>query len=229
MRRLGVLPSLVLFCSSGPLRAQKLSVQPSEITAGQSATLFWQTADMPGFLLGFGKVVKGNGSAEVNPGSSTDFILVTQNPIGFNYQTIHLSVRGARGDDGYPSIKEFDDPVQGFHPGKNYTHYLETVWTALQKQGYSVRGDYAPSRPYITASTNFELRPDLVTKQDQIRARRLAIAVDIYEPQGNKIKVDVHPKLEFQYFGEDDWRPEKGSKLAREEAQKVFASLGTAP
>jgi hypothetical protein len=227
-REKSVLFAIVFCCSSLPVVAQTLQVQPNEISAGESATLSWDTAGVEAFILGYGKKVSGKGSTKVKPAFSTDFTMVSETAHGIEYSTKHLSVTGAKGDDDYPSLKEFDDPIQGKRTAVDYIDFQSTVRVTLQDRGYTVKGDYVPKRPYITAYTNFVLRGDLISKEERIRARRLAIAIEIYEPKNGEINFGVRPRLEFQYRGEDEWRPDKqNSALAKAEATRVVQSLGS--
>lgn len=220
---------LILLCFiSLPVLAQTLQVQPREIRAGESVTLTWDTEGAQAFIVGYGKKVTGKGSATVRPAFGTDFTMVSETANGLQYRTEHLSVSGAKGDDGYPPLSEFDVALQGSRLGIKYVNFQTAVWATLQDQGYTVKGDYVPGRRYITAYTNFVLRSDLISKEEKIRARRLAIAVEINEPERGAIAFGVRPKLEFQYRGEDEWRPDKEhSSLAQAEARKVLQLLGS--
>lgn len=217
---------LIFLCLSRlATQAQTLQVQPKQMRAGESATLTWDTAGADAFLVGYGKKITGKGSDTVKPTFSTDFTLVSQTSHGLKFATAHVSVKGAKGDDGYPSLKEFEDPIHGRYVGIDYPDFLDIVWATLQRLGYSVRGEFAPKRPYKTAYTDFIPRPDLVSTE-KIRARRLAIAVDVYEPKDGEIDFGVRAKLEFQYRGEDEWRPDKENiQLAKDQAYKVVHSL----
>jgi hypothetical protein len=204
--------------------AQTLTLQPTEIQAGQKAKLRWDVGKAVVFILGYGKLVSGHGEVDVEALSSTDFVMVAQTPQGVQYTSRRLIVNGAKGDDDYPSLKDFDDPVSESVGGTSYPNFQNTVWSCLEDHGYSVRGDFSPKRSYVTIYTDFVLRRDLLGAE-KIRARRLAIAVDIYEPKGGRTNFGVRPKLEFQYRGENEWRPDKESKaLAKDEARK-FAEL----
>lgn len=205
---------------------QTLQIQPKEIRAGESATLAWNTR-VPAFVIGYGKV-EGKASARIAPTSSTDFIMVSETATGIQYSTQRLLVSGAKGDDGYPSLSGFDIELQGKRSGVTYINFQDAVWTALQNKGYGVKGDYVPRRPFVIFFTDFALRPDLVSKDEKIRARRLAFAVDIYQPEkAGTITFGVRPRLEFQYRGESEWRPDRETLLAKSEAQKVLQLLAS--
>jgi hypothetical protein len=228
MRNATVLPLLML-----PLAAigQKLEVQPSEIEAGKTATLMWDVGEAPSFLVGYGKVT-GKGSAVVKPDSSTDFILITESDTPgarYVYTTQRIVVAGARGtgDDAFPLLTEFEDPIRGRRTDIDYFSFQSNAWDMLQSKGYKLRGEFAPARPYVTIYTNFILRLDLVSRNERVRSRRLALAVEVYEPEkkGDPVAFAVRPRLEFQYIGGTEWRWDKESPTATAEAMKVVHSL----
>jgi hypothetical protein len=220
----------VLFVLLLPLGlvGQTIEVQPEEIRAGESATLSWDTAGAKAFILGYGPV-SGKGSASVMPSASTDFTMVSETGSGIRFEAKRLLVSGAKGDDGTPALSSFGVAERGERRGIDYIDFQVAVWKLLQGKGYAVKGDYAPKRPFVTVYTDFALRPDLVDKAERIRARRLALAIDIDEPKAGAISFGVRPDLEFQYRGEDDWRPEKEGSAAKAEAMKVLQLLQSAP
>jgi hypothetical protein len=205
--------------------AQTLQIKPKEIRAGEKATLTWNTAGTSAFVMGYGKVA-GKGSATVAPASSTNFTMVAETRAGIQYNTERLLVNGAKGDDGFPSVDDFGVTIQGNRTGIGYINFQSAVWTMLQNKGYGVRGDYVPRRPYVTIYTDFALRNDLVSRYERIRARRLALAVDVYEPaKRGVITFGIRSRLEFQYRGENEWRLDKESSMAKAEATKAMALL----
>ncbi|HET9377192.1 MAG TPA: hypothetical protein VFO40_19610 [Chthoniobacterales bacterium] len=216
---------VILFAVLGlAATAQTLQLHPKEIRAGSSATLTWDTAGHPAYIVGYGKV-SGKGSARVAPTSSTDYIMVVEVNKGVKYSLQHLFVSGAKGNDGFPSLNEFDVALQDRRSNYGYLEFQNFVWSTLQNKGYAVKGDYVPGRPFITFYTDFVLRPDLVSKLEKLRARRMAIAVDVYEPKEGIIIFGVRPKLEFQYRGESEWRADKANPLASAEAMKLLLLL----
>ena len=220
---------LVLFFFPGSVAfAQTLQIQPNEIRAGQTAILIWDTAGAAAFVAGYGKKVVGKGSVPVSPDFTTDFTMVTETGNGIHYSTVRLLVNGAKGDEGYPSLGEFDAPLQDHRDGITYIDFQSAIWGLLQEQGYTVKGDYVPKRPSISFYTNFILRPDLISKNEKIRAKRLAMAVDIFEPKDGTISFAVRPRLEFQYRGETEWRSDKNSPVAQSEAKKIMQLLRSA-
>jgi hypothetical protein len=210
------------------LAGQTMQLQPGEIRAGESATLSWDTGGAKAFILGYGRVA-GKGSARVSPSDSTDFTMVTDAESGIRYAGARLLVSGAKGDDGTPALSNFGVAERGERRGTDYIDFQVAVWKLLQSKGYAVKGDYAPKRPFVTVYTDFALRPDLVEKAERIRARRLALAIDIDEPKEGAIGFGVRPDLEFPYRGEDEWRPEKEGTAAKAEAMKVLQVLQSAP
>lgn len=206
--------------------SQILRIEPKEIRAGQSVTLSWEKAGASAFVIGYGRKVAGSGSAVLSPTVSTDFTMVTETEAGIQYSTARLPVSGAKGDDGYPSLSGFDVAIQGTCAGIGYIDFQSAAWNILQGKGYGVRGDYVPKRPFVAFYTNFALRPDLVAKSERIRARRLALAVEIYEPvKAGAIAFGVRPSLEFQYRGENDWRSDRESSSSRAEAMNLVHLL----
>jgi hypothetical protein len=204
---------------------QALQIEPSEVRPGESATLTWDTSGAPAFVIGYGKV-NGQGSAIVMPSSTTDFIMATESARGIRYNTRRLVVSGAKGDEKYPSLNDFDVGIHENRRGISYIDFQSAVWGELQKRGYGPKGDYVPKRPLVTIYTDFILRQDLVLKEEKVRARRLALAVEINEPNSNgAIAFDVRPRLEFRYLGEAVWRPDKDSAIAKSEAMKMLQFL----
>jgi len=221
--RVALVLFLTLFASGGKLSF--LEIEPHEIQTGGHATLSWDTAGVPSFIIGYGKVV-GKGSAIVSPGNTTDFTMVTETRKGVQYKIARLLVSGSKGDDGYPSISDFDVAIRGKRAKIGYVDFQSIVWNILQSKSYGVRGDYVPTRPFVIFYTDFALRQDLVSRDERIRARRLAIAVEIYEPENaGTISFGVRTDLEFQYRGETEWRPDKDSSLAKGEAVKFVNVL----
>jgi hypothetical protein len=199
-----------------------------EIHAGDTAILTWDAIGVEAFVIGYGKVV-GKGSAAVRPTFTTNFTMVSETRTGIRYNTERLLVTGAKGDDGFPSLNEFDVALQGNRSGIGYVDFQRAVWVILQEKGYLVRGDYVPRRPYVTFYTDFAIRADLVPRNDRVRARRLALAVDIYQPKDRQaIAYGVRSRLEFQYRGEYEWQRDKDSSLAKAEASKTIELLRSA-
>ncbi len=134
---------------------------------------------------------------------------------------------GGRGDDGFPLLSGFEDPINGCRTGIDYLGFQAGTWNMLQSKGYKLRGDFAPSRPYVTIYTNFALRPDLVSRNERVRARRLALAIEVYQPEkkGEPVAFGVRARLEFQYKGETNWRWDKESPAATGEAMRLMQSL----
>jgi hypothetical protein len=219
--------SICVFCFlCVPAYSQSLKVVPSKIRAGENATLTWDTAGAPAFLFGYGKKVTGTGSVTVSPSQSTIYVLLTISGQSVNYAAAPLLVEGAKGDDGFPSLHDFDDGPEANRSGLGYIDFQSLVWSALQGLGYAVRGEFVAKRPYVTVYTSYVLRPDLISRNENIRSRRLAFAVEIREPVGTAIGFAVRPRLEFQYRGEDDWRPDKEhSSVAQNEAAKLVDKL----
>jgi hypothetical protein len=227
-RMRNTMPLLLLMLSNIAI-AQKLEVQPSEIPAGKSAKLAWDVGDAPAFLIGYGKV-SGKGSVIVNPESTTSYILIIESGsegAKFRYETQQLVVTGGRGDEEFPPLSEFEAPITGRRAGIDYFSFQSDAWNMLQGMGYKLRGEFAPGRPYVTIYTNFILRPDLISRNERVRARRLALAVEVYEPEkkGDPVTFGVRPKLELQYTGGIKWRWDKESQTASAEAMKVMQLL----
>jgi hypothetical protein len=200
------------------IAAQTLKVQPAHIGAGAAATLSWDTNGTPAFIIGYGSVPP-KGEVSLSPPENIEFVMIWEQGENFQYRSARLVVEGQKGDDGYPSLKSFDVALQGTREGASYITFQGIVWSELQSKGYGVKGDYVPKRPFVTFYTNFVLRPDLISKNERVRARRLAFAVEIYEPvRGAPIAFGVRARLEFQYRGEDEWRPDMENPLSRAEA-----------
>ncbi|MGO8786512.1 MAG: hypothetical protein ACLQVL_03895 [Terriglobia bacterium] len=220
---------LVLLMLPLPVTAQKLEVQPSEIQEGKTATVTWDVGKAPAFLMGYGKV-SGKGSAIVNPDSTTKFILIIKSGRtggNYKYKTQQLFVTGGRGGDEFPPLSDFEAPITGRRTGVDYFSFQSDAWNMLQREGYKLRGEFAPARPYVTIYTNFILRPDLVSRNENVRARRLALAVEVYEPgkKGDPVSFGLRSRLEFQYTGGIDWHWDKESPLASTAAMKVMRLL----
>jgi hypothetical protein len=208
-----------------------LKVVPGQLESGQSATLTWDVGEAQAFLIGYGKI-SGKGSATVTPDSTTRYILIAESAGStkrYEYRIERLVVTGARGEDEFPPLAGFTSPLYGSRNGTGYVEFHAAVCALLQSEGYAVRGDYLPHRPYVTFQTDFVLRPDLVPKGDKIRARRLALAVDVYEPKKSEpLAYSVRVRLEFQYRGETDWHAEQDKALSAAEANKLLQSLQSA-
>ena len=218
-------PVVVLLFSQITAVAQVLEIRPNEIQAGQSATLSWDTSGVPAFVMGFG-TIEGKGSATVAPNFSTDYTMITETAVGVRFTPVRLSVAGAKGDDGYPALSDFGVALWGTRSGISYVDFQKAVWAALQAKGYLVKGDYAPERPFVVVYTDFALPPGLVSSEEKIRARRLAYAVEIYQPEkSGAIPFGVRLRLEFQYPGENKWRPDMETSLGKSEAMKTLQSL----
>lgn len=209
-------------CSS-----QILAVYPVSVQLGEEATLSWNTLGRRGYLTSVG-IVEGKGSSKLHVKTSETFTLTTDTGHGFDYSVAHLEVNNQRGvEDDFPSLNDFDPPLQTSRAGSDYLGSQNEIWSALQRDGYAVKGDYAPGRPYLVFSTDFVLRPDLVAKTERIRARRLALAITIYEPVNSSMSLEIRPLLEFEYRGESEWHIEHGSPVAKIEAKKRLHLFGS--
>ena len=221
----------MLFISSLPsAMAQSLVVYPKSVDRGKSSTLTWDTGGKDGYIVGYGKV-KGRGSKSLTLQSNQSFIMVVEADHGYRYLTVDLVIDGPRGDDddGFPSLANFNASVDGEHGGLAYLDFQLAVWKSLQQTGFSVRGDYVPGRQYVTFYTNFILRPDLVAADEQIRNRRIALAIEIDEPKSKNTSIhfSVKPILQFLYRGEEKWKTDRQSQLAQAEANKELSFLVT--
>jgi hypothetical protein len=210
--------------------AQTLEVLPRKIEAGRAATLRWDVGGARAFLVGYGEV-SGKGSAVLKPDSTTDFILISESATassGYAYSTQQLIVTGGRGgDEGFPHLSDFEDAIRGSSKSTDYLNFQANTWSLLQTKGYRLRGEFAPARPYVAIYTDFALRPDLVSRNERVRARRLALAVEIDQPKkkGDLVAFGVRPRLEFQYVGGTEWRWDKQNAIATAEAVKVMQAL----
>jgi hypothetical protein len=216
---LSILPPLLLILTA-PAAAQTLSIVPSQIQAGENATLMWDVGADNAFVMGYGRV-SGKGSAPIKPESTADYILIIERRtgLGYEYRKQRLTVTGGRGTDEFPSLTEFGAPSNGRRKKTSYVDFQVGIWEMLQAAGCKVRGDYVPLRRYVTIYTDYVLRPDLVSRSEKIRARRLALAVDVSEPdRDGQIVFGVRTRMEFQYRGETDWRWDKGNPIATNEA-----------
>ena len=206
---------------------QSLTVTPAVVGVGEKATLKWDTNGRVGYLTGGGRVTSG-GSMTISPEVDTQYVLVTEEDQKYVFNVANVAVSGKKGEDDLPAASSFGDALQ--EPGKtgDLVTFENAVWNWLQSNGYVPYGDFAPGRPYLRIYTGYQLRPDLVAKGEKVRARRMALAVDLDTPnqKGAPIAYGVHWRLQFQYPGESQWREDK-SDVGRQEALRVAQKLGT--
>ena len=198
----------VLLLQGHPTAAQTFELTPSKISAGEQATLSWDVGDAHAYVAGYGDV-SGAGSASVSPEGTTDYILSAEYPgktPRYEIRKQTLVVSGIRGDDDdIPSLIRFGDAIHGTCKGVSYIDFQRKVWKLLQSLGYKVRGDYELERPYLRIYTNFVPRGDLIAEGEKLRARRLAWAVDVYQPSGDALVFDLHTQYQLEHLGETKW------------------------
>jgi hypothetical protein len=220
-----------------PAVRQTFEVTPSKISAGEQATLSWDVGDAHAYVVGYG-YVSGKGSATVSPDGTIDYILSVEYPgKKARYETSKqtLVVTGIRGDyDDIPSLTRFGDPIHGTCKGLSYIDFQRKVWNLLQSSGYKVRGDYELERPYLRIYTNFVPRGDLIAEGEKLRGRRLAWAVDMYQPSGDApLAFDLHTQYQLEHLGETNWLADnydpgasaKVAKVKRDEETKMMKAL----
>lgn len=185
------------------------------INYGDSCTLSWTSSAQDAYILGVGKVA-GNGSIQVAPEGSTDYILVTHSDKNIEYTTIHINVAGLKGNELYP------DP-DDFHPGlreqkkADYTGFLDEVSKTLQDTfAYHVRGLHMPNDRFFLFYTNWVVKPTLILPTDRgIRHRQAAYAVQVNEPINGVLTFDVRTLVQYQRMGESEWRPDQDPTINR--------------
>ena len=220
---LAVIGALLL--QGHPTVAQTFEVTPSRISAGEQATLSWDVGDAHAYLVGYGDV-SGKGSARVSPEGTTDYILSAEYPGKKPRYETHkqtLVVTGIRGDDDdIPSLTRFGDAIHGTCKGVSYVDFQRKVWNQLQSLGYKVRGDYELERPYLRIYTNFVPRGDLIAEGEKLRGRRLAWAVDVYQPSGDApLAFDLHAQYQLEHLGETKWLADNYDPAAAAKVAKV--------
>jgi hypothetical protein len=206
---------------------QTLTVTPAVVSVGQKATLSWDTKGRVGYLTGVGRVTAA-GSMVISPEGDTQYVLVTEGDLKYVFNVANVAVSGKKGEDDLPAASSFGDAVKGPDRAGDYLNFQKVVWDWLQNNGYVPHGDFEPGRPYLRFYTGYQLRPDLVVKGEKVRARRIALAVDLNSPtqKGAAISYGVHWRLQFQNPGESQWREDK-TDVGRQEALKVAKTLGT--
>ena len=234
-RILGLLGGIVLLSAVGGW-GQSLTVTPAVVGVGERATLSWDTKGAVGYLTGVGQVTSG-GSMMISPEVDRQYVLVTEGygSYGFNatnvgayvFTVANVSVSGKKGEDDLPAASSFGDALLEPSKAADFLKFESAVWSWLESNGYVPYGDFAPGRPYLRIYTGYQLRPDLVAKGEKVRARRMALAVDLNPPnqKGTAISLGVHWRLQFQYPGESQWREDK-SDVGRQEAWRVAQKLG---
>jgi hypothetical protein len=232
---LAVIPTLLL--QGHPTAAQTFEVTPSKISAGEQATLSWDVGDAHAYVVGYGDV-SGKGSATVSPEGTTDYILSAEYPgkkPRYETRKQTLVVTGIRGDDDdTPSLTRFGDPIHGTCKGVSYVDFQRKLWNLLQSFGYKVRGDYQVERPYLRIYTNFVPRGDLIAEGEKLRGRRLAWALDLYQPSVDApLAFDLHTQYQLEHLGETKWLADnydpgasaKVTKVKSDEETKMMKAL----
>jgi hypothetical protein len=229
MRILGI---VLLIVASGLALAQTpswLSVDRSTIELGDSCTLRWSSSSSGAFLSGVG-VVASSGSVVVRPEATTTYVLLSRAGKQMAYSSVQVTVKGSKGDaSNFPPIEDFRGTgVSSTQRAADYFKFLGLVQKELQdRDGFAVRGDFLPGRPWVALYTDWKTRSDLRLPSDAgIRQRRIAYWVHVDEAkEGETVHFEIKALVEYQRLSESAWHPESNSEVAKAIAQELRQAL----
>jgi hypothetical protein len=221
-----ILAFAVLTSAQSPI---KLTVDHSTIELGNSSRITWKSDGDSAFLIGVGKVPL-SGSTSLQPEVSTDYILVVARHGVFSYANVSVRVNGEKGSTTFPDPDDFgaEGHITGDESSKSYPDFLDIVFKTLQdKMAFSVRGDHLPRDPFFVFFTNRQIKPELIRPSDRgIRRRRVAYWLRVYEPsKDGHVPFEIRTSVEYQRFGESEWRTEQDPQLKQYAAQLLKSTI----
>lgn len=222
---------LILACAllTSAQSSVKLTVDHSTIELGDSSRITWKSDGDSAFLIGVGKVPL-SGSTSLQPRVSTDYVLVVARHGVFSYANVSVRVDGEKGLPTFPDPDEFseDGRITGDEASRSYPDFLDIVFKTLQdKMAFSVRGDHLPRDRFFVFFTNRQIKPELIRPTDRgIRQRRVAYWMQVHEPpKDGPVSFEIRTSVEYQRFGESEWRMEQDPQLRQYAAQLLRSTI----
>ena len=92
---------------------------------------------------------------------------------------------------------------------------------------FSVRGSHLPHADFFDFYTNRQIKPELIRPTDRgIRQRRVAYWMRVREPQKDRtVPFEIRASVEYQRFGESEWRMEKDTQIKRDAAELLRSAI----
>jgi hypothetical protein len=222
---------LILVCAflTSAQSEVKLTVDRSTIELGSSCRITWRSDGDSAFLIGVGKVPV-SGSRSLQPEASTNYVLVVARHGVFSYANASVKVNGEKGGTPFPDPDEFNQEgnITDKEASRSYPDFLDIAFNTLQnKMAFSVRGSHLPGEDFFDFYTNRQIKPELIRPTDRgIRQRRVAYWMRVREPQKHgTVPFEIRASVEYQRFGESEWRMEKETQLKRDAAELLRSAI----
>jgi hypothetical protein len=163
----------------------ELRAEPTRISAGNEATLQWQTGTAATrVLLSDVGLVDRSGRVTVKPLASTVYTLVAEGPFGVVTRSVTIDVDGTRGNDFPDSYDGFRFPITARRQAPSFVDLLESLRRALEARARApVAGPMPSTSGHLLLVTGFATAAtDSCGAETNLGERRVAYLIDL-EPQ----------------------------------------------
>lgn len=216
-----------------PRQRITLSVRPSVIQVGDSATLTWSATGFDSIYISHIGLVPAVGSRVVAPKETMRFTALAEGRRGLMIRSVKLSVVGTRGGGEFPAYDaRFFYPLSAQAVGRPLDRLADHVLHVFQEVYDTAADDFLLRRQdqhvFITVRRD---RPDLLDPRDRsIGGRRIAYRVVIntteYAPRSYNYRIET--LLEYRRRAERKWRVEDNPAVAIREAQRLREWINSA-
>jgi hypothetical protein len=225
--------SLLILTTSARICAAEpptLTVDRNVVELGQPFTLSWGSKGSEAYLLGYGPV-KPSGSMHITPTASKTYTLIVGTKGQVNASSLKVTVAGEKGGgNDILGFDKFKTSIPGEEGALDYVEFLGRVETTLRDtNGFSVDGEFLPSRPYTAIYTDRREKEYLKSNKDRVRTEhRIAYCVFIYQPTDPpKVRFEVKALTESRPVAESEWQVDDDPELAESNAAKLRDQLLT--
>lgn len=205
-----------------------ITVEPSEISLGDTAVLTWRTSGATEtFVSGVGRLPP-NGRSAVTPQATSHYVLIAEGPAGVATAEQILVVAGSKGGDEFPEQSRFRHPLSFAMRASSFPALVERFHAILQDSlRHTVMLTHGAGQ-VLRFVTNSREGSDLVgPDEERIGRRRLAYEVELPQPgKDGEVRFTIRSLIEYQRRIERVWRPEPKDSLYDVQSRKLEQLLG---
>jgi len=219
--------SICFFVAPSSAQVATLTVEPTSMEIGGSATLHWQAQNAArAFITGIGEVPT-SGSAKVSPEASATYTLLTENDKGIFSKSVKLDVRGAKGGE-FPQDQAFMYPVEDRRAAISFLEFAVKLHHVLQ-DGMKLtvrREEYDCESSRLVFVTNLHQDQSLVGTPEagKILIRRVAFRVEVFRSPRDVLYI-ITTTIESKRKIEQTWFADTSETRHRSEADRLRKAI----
>jgi hypothetical protein len=208
-----------------------LKASVNSIELGQQVVLSWESFGAPALISGVGQVT-GAGSVIVRPEYSRDFILIAEEAGNVQWSSVHVQVRGTRGEDaGFPEVSEYREiQIHETSDAASFLVFISHVDQVLERNGFLVDDVGRPDRSSWFVRTKFRTQPELLRSSDHgITLRQVSYGILISQDRPQHITYDLSALVRYQRLAEARFREEKEADVIQLAVRKALKWIQEKP